>query len=91
MRQTDFATRRTSDVVTKWPAMHKWSPEFLQSRYAGVKFAVGAVEMELDAFLRYAASGPCTAPRSKGAVARACAVHGLGRICLLSLPLELAS
>eukprot|EP00802_Teleaulax_amphioxeia_P005967 Tamp_05971.p1 GENE.Tamp_05971~~Tamp_05971.p1 ORF type:complete len:538 (+),score=107.72 Tamp_05971:33-1616(+) len=45
-----------TDVVTKWPAMHKWSPEFLQSRYAGVKFAVGAVEMELDAFLRYAAS-----------------------------------
>jgi len=50
----------TSDVVTKWPAMHKWSAAYLESRYAHVKFAVGGVDMLLGNFLRYASSGAYT-------------------------------
>ena len=50
-----------TDAMSHWPAMHKWTKEALLSKYGGVTFAAGSVDMRLDAFCRYSDAGLSTA------------------------------
>ncbi|KAJ1477758.1 hypothetical protein T484DRAFT_1820114 [Baffinella frigidus] len=42
-----------TDVVTKWPAMQKWTPEYLLELCGDTAFEAGPVDMRLGDFLKY--------------------------------------
>ena len=43
-----------TDVATHWPALRKWSRQYLESAFAEVSFACGPVDMRLRDFFQYA-------------------------------------
>jgi hypothetical protein len=43
-----------TDIVTKWPAMQKWSRSYLQKAFKNVSVIVGDAPMKFDSYCRYA-------------------------------------
>jgi hypothetical protein len=43
-----------TDVVTQWPAMRKWTREYLEAAHGDMQFACGPVDMRLRDFFEYA-------------------------------------
>jgi hypothetical protein len=51
-----------TDVVTKWPAINKWTIEYLLSKYGNVTFRAENVDLTLENYFQYASNATEESP-----------------------------